>query len=375
VVVNGGGELRFGGRGGATVDTYVIPNAITVNGGSVYSIDGLQELTGGLTVNGGGAVLVTSSNTRNLWIHSSWSGSGDVTIDDWQASVSDTTGGLVLVDTAANPYDGVITINAPSTGYLGGILEIGSSNAVINATIIDNNTAVTGLLFTTTTPQIGGLAGPGSIPLLSGTTLSAGSNGASTTYSGIFSGAGGFTKAGLGTMILSGDNTYTGATTVTGGILEITGTIGKSTSASVSNRAVLYLAGGKLSVAGAITNNGTVKLSGSASLSSTGAFTNNGVLDLINGAQTLPVNFTNNGTVLNASSVQVQQLAKSGSSFMLTILGYAQHTYQLQHTASLVAPVTWTNVGAAQIGTGSTLTFADSGASSTRGFYQVQVSP
>jgi hypothetical protein len=111
-------------------------------------------------------------------------------------------------------------------------------------------------------------------------------------------------------------------------------------------------------------------------MTSTGTFTNNGVLDLINGLQTLPANFVNDGTVLNASSVQAQGLTMSGSSFTLTIVGYAQHTYQLQRTTSLTAPVTWTNVGAAQTGTGSPLTFSDSGgATGTQGFYQILVSP
>jgi autotransporter-associated beta strand protein len=178
-------------------------------------------------------------------------------------------------------------------------------------------------------------------------------------------------------MILSGPNTYTGATTVTGGVLEITGTVTGSTSASVSSGAVLYLAGGTLHINGSITNNGIIKLSGSASQTLTGTFINNGVLDLINGPQTLPASLTNNGTVLNASSVQVQQLAMSGShNFALTIQGYAEHTYQLQHATSLVAPVTWTNVGAAQVGTGAPLVFTDTGgATGTQGFYQVMVSP
>jgi len=99
------------------------------------------------------------------------------------------------------------------------------------------------------------------------------------------------------------------------------------------------------------------------------------VLDLINGPQNLPANFVNNGTVLNASSVQVEQVSMNGSSFSLTIEGYAQHSYQLQRASSLAAPVTWTNVGAAQMGVGTVLTFTDSGASGTQGFYQVQVSP
>jgi hypothetical protein len=72
----------------------------------------------------------------------------------------------------------------------------------------------------------------------------------------------------------------------------------------------------------------------------------------------------------------VQQLAMSGAgNFALTIQGYAGHTYQLQRTASLVAPVTWTNVGAAQAGSGTPITFTDTSASGKSGFYQIEVSP
>jgi autotransporter-associated beta strand protein len=374
LLINGGGELSLGGVAGA-VETYLIPNAITINNGSIHSLDGVQELTGGLTIDSGGASLIPQWSNKNFLIESTFSGSGNVTINDSKASGSDTAAGYVEVVEAANPYNGVITISPPSTGYLGGILDIGNNTALINATIIDNNTTVTGLLFATTAPQIGALSGAGNIPLPS-SSLTAGGNGTSTTYSGVLSGAGAFTKAGSGTMILSGSNTYTGATKVTGGILEITGAIADSTSANVSSGAVLYLAGGTLQIAGAITNNGLIKLSGSATLTSTGTFANNGVLDLIDGPQTLPPNFTNDGTVLTSSSVQPQAVTMSGSSFTLTIQGYAQHTYQLQRTSSLTAPVTWTNVGAAQLGAGSPLIFSDSGgATGTQGFYQITVSP
>jgi hypothetical protein len=99
------------------------------------------------------------------------------------------------------------------------------------------------------------------------------------------------------------------------------------------------------------------------------------VLDLINGPETLPGAFTNNGTVIDSASVKVQQMAMNGSNFTMTIQSYAQHTYQLQRATSMASPITWTNVGAAQAGTGSPLTFTDTGAPGGQGFYQVQVSP
>jgi len=373
VVLNGGAELRLGGRGGATVYTYIISNPLTIDNGAVYSIDGQQELTGGLTVNAGGASLIPAYSTKNLWIHSAWSGSGNVLIDDVQID-SNTVGGYVLVDTASNSYSGMITIDGPSTGFLGGILEMGANSALTNATIADNNTGTTGLLFTVTTPQIGALAGTGSFALPPGS-LTAGGNGESTTYSGTLSGPGGFTKAGAGTMILSGSNSFTGPTTVTGGILQVTGAINQSTSVTVSSGAVIYLAGGTLNIDGSITNNGLMKLSGSASLAFTGTLTNTGVLDLINGPQSLPANLVNSGIVLDSRSVRVQQVSRSTGSFSVTIEGYSQHTYQLQHCSSLVPPITWTNIGVPQTGYGSPLVFSDTAATSTQGFYRMQVSP
>ncbi len=373
VIVAGGGELRFGGRGGATVYTYVTSNPITISGGSIYSVDAQQELAGGLTVNSGGASLFTSWATKNLWIHGAWAGSGNVVIDNWQPNTGDTSGGYVLVDSAANPYNGIITINGPSTGYLGGILQIGNVTALANATIVNNNTS--GLLFTVTSPQIGALGGSGSFTLPSGS-LNIGANGASTNYSGALSGAGGLTKSGSGAMTLSGSCNYTGPTSVTSGILEITGSVTNSSSANISSGAVLFLAGGRLSVTGSLSNAGIAKFSGSASLTLSGTFTNTGVLDLINGPQTLPIHFINQGVVLYSSAVRVQQESLSSSNhFSLTIQGYSQHTYQLQHTASLTPPIAWTNVGALQTGAGAPLVFTDTSATGVQGFYRVQASP
>ena len=138
---------------------------------------------------------------------------------------------------------------------------------------------------------------------------------------------------------------------------------------------MLYLAGGTLSINGAISNSGLVKLSGTASLAVTGTFTNTGILDLINGPQALPAHFINNGIVLNSDSVKVQQTARSGSTFTVMIEGYAQHTYQLQRASSVVPPITWANIGLAQSGTGSQLVFTDTSASGAQGFYRMQVSP
>jgi autotransporter-associated beta strand protein/predicted outer membrane repeat protein len=70
-----------------------------------------------------------------------------------------------------------------------------------------------------------------------------------------FEGAGGFAKTGAGVLILSGTNAYTGATAVTGGLLQVDGTIVSATSVSGGGAlggngvtgAVHVAAGGRLS--------------------------------------------------------------------------------------------------------------------------------
>jgi autotransporter-associated beta strand protein len=195
------------------------------------------------------------------------------------------------------------------------------------------------------------------------------------TLAGPLTGTGGLVKTGGGMLILTGQDSFTGATTVSGGVLEVTGSLNGTTSLTINSGAVLYMAGGTLSVTGGITNNGTLKLSGAPTISETGSLINNGVLDLINGSQTLPANLTNNGTILTSSSVKLQQAAVSGTAFTVSILGYAQHTYQLERASSLTAPVTWTSVGVPQSGAGSPLNFSDSTAGSQGAFYKIQVSP
>jgi autotransporter-associated beta strand protein len=281
---------------------------------------------------------------------------------------SETGGTLNLTDIGGTAYigSGGIVSTAPSPTVIA--IALGSTS-VSTAPIIGASAAWTSSVPMTLTNSSGGVA-------VTFQTANASGTPENITLDGALSGAGGLIKTGGGLLILGGANSYTGTTNILNGTLELTGSIAGTTSLTVASGAVFDLAGGSLSVSGGITNNGIFKLSGTPALAQTGTFINDGVLDLINGPQTLPASFTNNGTVLNASSVIVQQLGMSGSNFSLTIQGYAQHTYQLQRTTSLVAPVTWTNVGAPQTGNGSQLIFTDtSGAGGAAGFYQVQVAP
>lgn len=64
-------------------------------------------------------------------------------------------------------------------------------------------------------------------------------NNARTEFSGVVSGSGARTKAGPGTLVLGGANTYTGATTVSAGTLEVNGSIAAGSAVTVANGATL----------------------------------------------------------------------------------------------------------------------------------------
>ncbi|NDY59104.1 hypothetical protein G3N56_20410, partial [Desulfovibrio sulfodismutans] len=57
---------------------------------------------------------------------------------------------------------------------------------------------------------------------------------ANTTYAGVIEGAGDFRKSGAATLTLSGNNTYTGDTSITAGTLRLTGSLA-SQSVAVSS--------------------------------------------------------------------------------------------------------------------------------------------
>ncbi|MDR1496937.1 MAG: autotransporter outer membrane beta-barrel domain-containing protein [Puniceicoccales bacterium] len=102
-------------------------------------------------------------------------------------------------------------------------------------------------------------------------------NAAGVAFDGVLSGAGNFAKTGLGKLSLSGANTYTGDTTVEGGVLEFTGSLGQQTDASTHTHSGNFaLASGDLAFNH---QSGTQTLTGT--LSGTGNFSKNGAGELV----------------------------------------------------------------------------------------------
>jgi fibronectin-binding autotransporter adhesin len=164
--------------------------ALSPSGGGHSFSNPVTLLAGGLAVTGGASVALTGVV----------SGAGPLT-------AGLTAGSLAL--TGTNTFTGTLTVATGELVTSGGAAVGDLAPVVVNA----------GATWTldTDAETIGSLAGAGNTALAAGLTL--GGNGASTIYSGVLSGIGPLTKTGAGTFALSGANTYSAGTIVTGGTL------------------------------------------------------------------------------------------------------------------------------------------------------------
>ncbi len=254
----GAGGLADSSIGGAnTVSlamTFAATRTVTVsNAGTTLTISGNINGAGGLTKSGAGTVALSAANTYT--------------------GVTTVNGGTIAI--AADAGLGAVP-GAPTAGKLtfgGGTLRTTAS-------------------FTLAANRGIALTGAGTISTNPGTTL---------TYGGIAAGAGTLTKAGSGTLILSGANAYTGATTVSAGTLQLgaTNTVPSGSAVTVSGGATFDLRGfsdaiGSLAGAGTVTSGaaGAMTLTAGGNNTST---TFSGILQ--NGAGTVALTKAGTGTL------------------------------------------------------------------------------
>jgi len=187
-----------------------VANQLTV--GESPSLPG-QSGVGSLTIQSGGVLSVGSANA-----FIAPSKEGTVTV----------TGSDSILNIGSNLFVGGSSAGPGGTG----LLEITNGGAVNTKTVTiwKTGTLAVNANFTLNTPSL--TVDGGTIRTLSNTTfpnsatLAAGgviidTNGFDSTFSGVFTGAGGLTKVGPGTLILTSPNTYLGGTTISAGTLEL----------------------------------------------------------------------------------------------------------------------------------------------------------
>ena len=183
----------------------------------------------GIDITAGSATIINTFGLR--FQNASTAGSATVTNNSLLQFIATSTAGSAVITN-----NGTLQFQNASTA--------GSATITNNASLQFFTTSTAGSAAITNNPvglvdfsgsanpllSAGSIAGAGSF-ILGANQLTVGGNNQSTEVSGVISGGGGsLVKTGAGTLILSGANTYTGPTTITGGILQIgtaalTGTI------------------------------------------------------------------------------------------------------------------------------------------------------
>lgn len=200
---------RYDGAGTVVFDGGTLK--LTANQGNLFS--GFQ--TGDITLEAGGGTIDTG--TFNVFMDPGLVGEGGLTKQG--------TGTLNLY--GASTYAGATLISA-------GTLRAREVGVLSAASAYEVASGATLRIDSYKTQTIGGLAGAGTVQLgnpangnnpAGSAQLTLGGNNASTSFSGVLAGKGQLIKTGTGTLTLSGNSTFTGAMTVSGGGLNVLGTL------------------------------------------------------------------------------------------------------------------------------------------------------
>jgi autotransporter-associated beta strand protein len=221
--ISGSGSLATIGANTLTLcGSNTFTGGTMISGGTLQLGDGTSGHDGSLAAAGG--VINNGTLAFNLYGPETYSG-------NIIGLGSLTKAGSTLTLSGSNTFSGTTTVS-------GGTLTLANGNALLGSTVIAP-TAGSLSFSSSVSPAsfaFGALSGGGNIGLLNtnnaAVALTVGGNNATTTYSGVLSGSGSLTKAGIGAMTLTGSNTFTGGITVGAGSLIVASTGALTTASS-----------------------------------------------------------------------------------------------------------------------------------------------
>ncbi|OAI00842.1 DUF4347 domain-containing protein [Methylomonas methanica] len=263
--ISGSAALTKAGAGTLTLSNTGNSSAaatLAVTAGTVSVASDSRLIGGAVTLNGGTLNLANAGTLDNPIALGS--GNGTISVTNGAATLSGIisgtgsltkTGGPALTLSGNNSYSGGTTIRGAN-----GVSITGSSTGAMNLGTGDVTVAGGSALTITGT----GTTVSNNITLLDDSDPSTSvtiTNANAVTLSGILSGAEALTKAGAGTLSLTGSNTHTGAVAVSVGGLTLVGgsSIGNTSAVTVDSGATLTLGGGAETI-GSLAGAGNVVL-------------------------------------------------------------------------------------------------------------------
>jgi autotransporter-associated beta strand protein len=295
-----GSAILFSGTVGLT-NTNDIPN-LSLAGMIFSSSAGAFNLTGN-SIQLAGAITNYSAATQTIGMNIGLSGgnqtlnaaAGNLVVngvisDDGGAGLGiNVSGSSAVVLAAANTFTG-------PTNIISGSLSLAHSLALQYSAVSVGSSGSLSFAPGIVSPTLGSLAGSGSFALTTAAAepvaLNVGSNGQSTTYSGVLSGLGGLVKQGAGTLTLTGSHTYSGPTVISGGVLQLQPVSGSGVSIGVQ------FVGNGSAITG---SDGVFPMSNWNSLSGT-SFTNVALTNSLGAATTAVLNASADGTYSTGNS-------------------------------------------------------------------------
>ncbi|OWF75757.1 hypothetical protein B4907_20935, partial [Yersinia kristensenii] len=341
-------QIGNGGTTGSVVGDIVNNSALSFNRSDALTYGGVISGSGSLNQAGNDVLTLTGDNT--------FTGATTISAGTLQIGNGGTTGSVAgdIINNSA------LSFNRSDALAYGGVIS--GSGSVVKAgndvlTLTGNNTFTGDTTISAGTLQIGNGGTTGAIAgnIINNSVLSFNRSGI-LAYDGVISGSGSLVKTGNSMLILTGDNTFTGDTTISAGTLVVgNNTTGSVAGNIINNSALMFNRSDALTYDGVISGSGSLNQAGGGALTLTGNNTYTGGTVVNWGTLILQgVNAAGTGDITNNSKVVFQG---ANGEFSHGIYGTGSITFS---GGSEVIADTEASVSAVNIDAGSKLTLLDS---------------